>query len=125
MDDSQLTLDFNRSRATVKEMAFEFIARWPMKFRHDFAPWLAENWHIWLAFEREANRVWMMGRHHYAARRIIEWLRHETALREVEPSEFKINDHFTPDLARLYLTFYPERAGFFELRQADSDVRVA
>ena len=86
---------------------------------------LYDNWHIWLAFSREANRIYATGRRRYAARTIIEWLRHETALRE-RNSEFKINDHFTPDLARLWLVFHPERAGFFETRHhANSMARAA
>lgn len=109
-----------------KAVALAFVARWPMKFRPDFGAWLELNWMLWLVFEKEANRVWNRGRRHYAARTIIEWLRHETALQEGPPSEFKINGNYVPDLARLYLVFHPERDGFFELRHiGDSEARAA
>lgn len=99
----------------AQAVAKAYVYRWPEQFRSDFAGWLVQNWPIWKAFEREASRIYARGRSRYAARTIIEWLRHETALREVG-SEFKINDHYTPDLARLWLCHYPERAGFFEVR---------
>lgn len=120
---SQLALEFPPT--TERDRAFAFLARWPHQFRTDFAEWLDANWHIWLAFSREANRIYATGRKRYAARTIIEWLRHETAIREAS-AEFKINDHFTPDLARLWLAFHPERAGFFETRHlANSLARAA
>lgn len=109
-----------------KSIALAFVQRWPFKFRPEFGAWLEANWPIWFAFEREATRMWNRGRKHYAARTIIEWLRHETALQENPPAEFKINGNYVPDLARLWLCHYPERDGFFEIRHiGESEVRAA
>lgn len=94
------------------------------QFRADFPDWLADNAHVWLAFEREADRVWSRGRRHYSARTIVEVLRHESALAEVG-GEWKINNNTAPDLARLYLLRNPSRAGFFEFRQMPGSARAA
>lgn len=85
-------------------------------FRSDFYDWLRENWGIWLRFCEEADKIRRTGREHYGARTIAEYIRHETALRELK-GEFKLNDHATPDLARLYLATHPEAEGFFETRR--------
>jgi len=94
------------------------------KFRSDFADWLRPNFHIWLAFVKEANKAWNRGRRHYSARTIIEYLRHETALAE-NGGEFKINGNYVPDLARLYQQTYPERAELFETRLPRNAARAA
>lgn len=86
-----------------------------LDFRPGFYDWLKENWAIWLRFCEEADKVRRTGRQHYAARTIAEYIRHETALREL--GEFKLNDHATPDLARLYLATHPEAKDFFETRR--------
>lgn len=86
-------------------------------FRPDFVAWLSTNAHIWERFEAEANKVYGLGRPHYSARTIGEYLRHETALQSVSDGDWKLNDHRWPDLARLWLLLNPERAGFFELRE--------
>ena len=84
-------------------------------FLPGFAAWLADNLHVWRAFEREADRVWCRGRRHYSARTIGEVLRHESALKEVD-GPWKLNNVVFPDLARLYALRYPERCGLFEFR---------
>lgn len=83
-------------------------------FRPDFAEYLRENWHVWLRFRDEADKVRARGRAHYSARTIGEVLRHESALSDDSP--WKLNDHVWPDMARLYLIVTPAAAGFFELR---------
>lgn len=93
-------------------------------FRDGFADWLADNRHVWRAFEREADKVWARGRTHYSARTIVEVLRHETALTDTG-AEFKLNDHNTPDLARLYRLAHPDRAGLFETRVQRASERAA
>lgn len=93
-------------------------------FRAGFIAWLADNAHVWAAFEREANRIWRRGRRHYSARTIGEVLRHESALRE-SGSEWKLNNIVFPDLARLYMLVHPARAGFFELRVQSNSERAA
>lgn len=95
----------------VLQAAVEHVA----EFRAGFPVWLADNPHVWRAFKREANKVWRRGRRHYSARAIIEVLRHESALAEVG-GPWKINDHHTPDLARLYRLVHPARADLFATR---------
>lgn len=85
-------------------------------FREDFIAWLRDNLHIWRAFENHANTLYLRGKRHRSARGIVHYLREDTALREVPGGEWKINNNVSPDLARLWLLIYPERAGFFELR---------
>lgn len=89
----------------------DFVQERACWFRPDFPEWLEENLHIWTAFKAQADRVWDRGRTHYSARTIIEFLRHETAIAEAG-GEYKINDHGTPDLARLYHLIHPERQLF-------------
>lgn len=83
-------------------------------FRQNFVAWLHNNFDIFERFCREAEAIAARGRRHYSARTIGEFLRHETSLRD--DSEWKINDHVWPDLARLYMFLYPHRKDFFEFR---------
>lgn len=96
----------------------------PKQFTLSFAGWLDLNWPIWLAFEREASRIWDRGRRHYSARTIGEWLRHETAMRE-GPNEhgFKLNNSVIPDMGRLYALVHPGRDRFFERRVSPTSAR--
>lgn len=104
--------------------ALVFVDAQPQRFRADFALWLRENWKVWMIFEREADRLWRKGRKHYAARTIIEWLRHESSVSEADIT-FKLNNNFIPDLARLYACFYPDRERFFEVRHQDGSQQRA
>lgn len=76
---NQIAIDF---ASADQPMILSVVECQSFLFRPDFRAWLADNFHIWLAFEREANHVWTTGRRHYSARTIGEYLRHETALRE-------------------------------------------
>src|SRR5208282_1880173 len=100
-------------------MAFLMIDTYPEKFRSVFRSWLRMNWRVWVRFEAEANKIWARGRTHYSARTIIEYLRHETALREEEGS-FKLNDWYTKDMGLLYIKLHPERNSLFEFRNGQS-----
>lgn len=94
------------------------------KYRDDFADWLLENQHIWQAFALKADAIWNRGRRHYSARTIVEVLRHESNLAEVG-GEWKINGNYVPDLARLYMDTFPDRAGLFEVRLPNNARRAA
>lgn len=107
-----------------KRMVMMMICTHADWFRDSDLDWVATNYHIWEAFEREADRIWGRGRKHYSARTIIEYLRHESEIREgANAGGWKINDHATPSLARLYMLMHPDRAGFFERRPGGSAVR--
>lgn len=109
-----------------RRLTFMLVVANPDHFRRDFLSWLSLNHRVWVAFEYEADRIWGRGRRHYSARTIGEYLRHESAIREA-PNEhgFKVNDHFWPDVARLYMLMHPERDGFFERRAGPLTLRSA
>lgn len=102
----------------------EVVTSRPDLFRKGFAAWLADNMHVWTAFEREADRVWSRGRRHYSARTIIEHLRHESALADNDTA-YKLNGNAVPDMARLYGLLHPDRAGLFETRVMPGSERAA
>lgn len=117
----QFGLDFI-SAPTYRQLARrEFVMRRAAEnialFRVGFQPWLEKHLDLWECYEAEANAVWNEGFKHYASRTIWELMRHRTRHRE-RGSEFKLNNNWAPSLARLYLTLYPEREGFFETREA-------
>lgn len=80
-----------------------------------FTAWLAENEHVWLAFEREALAVWRAGHSRYSARTIVEFLRHHTAITE-RTGAWKINNNAAPYLARMFEVAHPHIKGFFQQR---------
>lgn len=96
------------------EWAIKIIARDAEDYRHDFPSWLSLNWHVFKGFEREALRV-AARRSHYSAKTIYEVLRHHSLLAE-KAGEWKLNNNFTGDLARLFEAMHPEARGFFGLR---------
>lgn len=104
-------------------IALEAVASHEGLFQPKFPKWLAQNWGLWVAFLAEADAVWTSGRRHYSARTIIEFLRHQTSLRQAQgdagPSgaPLKINNSYVPDIGRLYGLLHPSRETFFECRQ--------
>jgi hypothetical protein len=85
------------------------------QFTPAFIGFLADNAHVWEAFEREALAVIAVGFQHYSARTIVHVLRHHSALTE-KNSPWKLNNDNSPYLARLWALAYPEHADFFEFR---------
>lgn len=88
-------------------------------FRPDFGRWLKSNWHVYKRFEEEAQRVWDSGRRSYSARTLIEYIRHDTFVREVNMScmqAYKVNNSYVPDLGRIYGLMNEGRQDFFECR---------
>jgi hypothetical protein len=86
------------------------------KFSSDFLNWLPNNLHVWNAFVHEAERVIARGFKHYSARTIIHVLRHHSALEEAG-GEWKLNNNYSPYLARLFDIVYPQHAGLWEYRE--------
>ena len=84
-------------------------------FTDEFLEYLPANLHVYEAFRRETLRVIARGFKHYSARTIIEVLRHNSALEQVG-GPWKLNDHNTPYLARLFDLEYPEHIGLFVYR---------
>lgn len=100
---------------TTAEDACRLVEANAETFACGFGDWLRGNFAIWVAFAEAASYARWRGYKRYSARRILEELRYSTALRE-SGSRFKLNNNVAPDLARLYLLFYPEAKGFFETR---------
>lgn len=96
------------------------IFQHPKDFGHKFGDWLGENFHVWERFMQEADKLRIKGRKHYSARTIIEVLRHESALSDNDKT-YKLNDHCTPNLARLYMMITPFADKFFETRVLSKD----
>ena len=89
-------------------------------FPASFTDWLRDNQHVWNAFVAQALSVVNVGFKHYSARTIIEVLRHHSAL--TEGSGFwKLNDHTTAYLARLFALAYPQHAKLFEFRSTNME----
>lgn len=85
------------------------------QFSDDFVFWLPENMHIFQAFAIEATKIHSRGFKHYSARTIIHVLRHHSAISELN-GQWKINNNYSPYLARLFDLAYPHMAGMFEYR---------
>lgn len=81
-----------------------------------FPGWLAENWEIYVEFERLALAAIARGRTRLSAKFLFELIRWNTAIRE-EGEPYKLNNVFSADCARLFDRMHPEKAGFFEFRQ--------
>lgn len=94
----------------------ELVAQHPHQFRGDFAEWLESNAHVFAYFEECAVKVWEAGFKHYSARTIVEVMRHRSNVREII-GEYKLNDHRTPDMARLHMLLHSEHRGLFEFRE--------
>jgi hypothetical protein len=86
------------------------------QFTQEFLAWLPKNLHIWDEFVAQAIAVRTLGRDHYSAYTILEYIRHNSALTEKD-GPYKINGHAGPYLARLFEICYPQHAGLFEFRE--------
>ncbi len=86
------------------------------KYPAGFFYWLPKNSAVYREFERRALRMAQTGRKRYSARTIVEVMRWDSDIADTEKT-FKINDHYTPGMARLFMgahgAAYPT---FFELR---------
>lgn len=86
------------------------------KYPPRFFYWLPKNREVYREFERRALRMARTGRKRYSARTIVEVMRWDSDIADSEKT-FKINDHYTPGMARLFMgthgAVYPK---FFELR---------
>ena len=85
---------------------------YPIEFRN----WIyqPDNRAIYKAFAYKA-RMMAERRNRYSARAIIHAIRWETDLHETDRT-FKINNNWTPYLARLFMELNPQYEGFFEVR---------
>ena len=104
--------------------ALLFVESRPELFRADFKGWLADNWHVYVEFEKRSVRLWRAGRRHYGARSIWETMRYDTMIGELS-GDYKLNDHYPPDCARLLMLIHADMDGFFEIRSGVGTQRAA
>lgn len=119
----QLGLALADRTQTEADAARAIVKARPDLFTPEFETWLLENWAIWKAFERRADRLWNAGQRHAGARMIGETIRYLTSLRERD-TIFKVNDHAWPNCARLYMQLHRERT-LFETRSSEKRMRAA
>lgn len=105
------------------EWTLQLMAEHAERFSAEFRAYLPDNLHVWNAFEAEALKVVRRGFKHYSARTILHVLRHHSALQE-NGTPWKVNDHASPYLARLFDLRYPAHAGLFEKRETKAVTRA-
>lgn len=89
----------------------------PWAFWAKFDDWLIDNLAVQRAFDTQALAVAAQGREHYSAYTIVEYLRHDSFLRQTQThSMFKINNNLTASMARLFGCMHPQHRGLFEYR---------
>ena len=83
-----------------------------------FIDWYPSNIHVINAFEREAVFLKLNGkRERYSAYTIREKLRWDSLLKE-NASAYKLNNNFSPCIARILMYLNPEFNGMFNIREA-------
>jgi len=82
-----------------------------------FLDYLRENAHVYESFERMTLKKIGLGYKHYSSRAIVHILRHETEVSEGEMSTFKISDHISPYISRLFAVRHPEHKDFFKMKR--------
>jgi len=86
------------------------------KYPARFWYWLPKNGKVYLEFERRGLQMARSRRKRYSVRTIVEVMRWDSDIADTEKT-FKINDHYTPGMARLFMAThgaaYPR---FFQLR---------
>ena len=115
---NQMDLPFGSGEPLTS--ALRVIDANPEVFRVDFRAWLEVGWKVWLAFEREAIAVAAV-RRHWSANTIIEYLRHQTMLRDPTDESYKFNDRWTSSMARLFVMVHVRHQHLFEFRERQSD----
>ena len=79
-----------------------------------------ENPQVYDQFKTIAWELIENGRTHYGAKGIIEIIRYNTYTKAKgypEGIEFKINNNYAPDYARLFMESYPLYRDFFKTRE--------
>lgn len=92
----------------------EVARRCASAFRDDFIPWLNDNAHVYLEFEKRALQVARF-RDHYSGYTILEVMRHDSAIGELH-GEYKLNNSHCADMCRLFALCNPSQAALFEFR---------
>ena len=89
-----------------------------LEYPDGFWTWLDENEHIYQAFQKIAHKErFENGRLNFSARAIIDKLRWDTPIKEIN-SQFKLSNEMGTGLSRLCMAEYPELKGFFRIRDS-------
>lgn len=94
----------------------DLAQRHPDKLPRGFITWLSFNLPVWNEFVEHTKRAIEQGVKRYSSRTIICVMRHRHVLEGGEQFT-KINNNYSPYLARLFDLAYPEYAGLWEYRQ--------
>lgn len=101
---------------SAQQTKLKFRQRPSSGYPAGFWRWLNANRHIYTEFEKRALAMAKTGRKRYSARTIVEVMRWETDLQDSD-KQFRINDHYTPGMARYFLERWEKTyPGFFRLR---------
>lgn len=92
-------------------------------FRPEFRQYLRENLHVFDEFCTRSRALWDSGRRAYGARTIVESMRYHSDISETG-STWKLNNHFIPDMARLFVLLNPACEGLFQFRGSERRVRL-
>lgn len=79
--------------------------------------WLGKNRHIYRKFVALSLQARRAGQKHWSARAVIHVMRYRMQIRQRGDPLFKINNNYTPGLARLAMSENPELSGFFQTRE--------
>jgi len=98
--------------------------RWPEtrleELGLEFARYHAANPQVWRLFVRFTTDLIRRGFEHYSADAVLHRIRWHTDVETRSPEEFKINNNYTAEYARMFHQLYPEHAGFFRTRRRRS-----
>ena len=97
------------------ETLLETIHECPTGYMEGFDAWVANNQSIFESIVDQAYLVHARGHKHYAIATLWEVARHHAMLAE-KNSEFKLNNNWCADVARLIMATHPMLSGMFTLR---------
>jgi hypothetical protein len=80
---------------------------------------------VWKLFCIYTNQLREKGFKNYSARAVIHRVRWHVNIETRSEDGLKINDHYSPYYARMYMATYPEAKGFFRNRKRTSENRCS
>lgn len=87
-----------------------------MMYGKKFLEFHRENPHVWSLFEKYSLEAIKAGREKLGIALIAERIRWYISV-ETTGEDFKINNNYKADYARMFMRAHPEYEGFFSLRQ--------
>ena len=88
------------------------------RVKKNFEKWYPDNMHVIDAFEKEALYLKKYGkRERYSVYTIREKLRWDSLISENSSEDYKLNNNYSPCIARIIMHMNPVMEGMFQLRQ--------